>query len=366
MLGIIIICQQLTHKFSEKQNHISSISLIFFMFCPITWFCSQKIWIDNALLMTVTLSVAIQLLLCSNISHESTRYANHMFSGLFFGLITLNTKLTGLALLPFHIIWIIFHRILSQTQISSQQQTHSSTQELLQTRIQIFIDIIKHVTLFLIFAFIGYSPWIYIYKTHTNLWLPNAWPTKSMIQNSKFLQFAINKPIYFYFYQLFTLSPIHLIGLLSTVALFCQFLFKYYQNSTFWFDNDRIYQCKRIILLLWPTSFLFCFTLLGYFGSSFQTRFILPITSVLSIFTAIEFEHCLENRSNTSMLMLLFGYTALHGIYYGVMFPTLYADLDDSLFDMLAIIMKTPHYIIPTKEVWDHVFNYLKHLGLNR
>lgn len=91
-------------------------AMILIMCCPIAAFCSQKIWIDNALLMGVSVSAALHMQLLSAFYDSDPRQQQqqqqhwgllvHAFSGLLFGLLALNCKVTAAALLPFLLAWI--------------------------------------------------------------------------------------------------------------------------------------------------------------------------------------------------------------------------------------------------------------------
>lgn len=98
-------------------------SILIFGLCPLAVFCSQKIWLDNAVAMTVTVAVAAHLWLiqaprscsqksrgCEYHSPYATKNRNVgvfsackmglLASGIVFGLTACCTKLTALAALP--------------------------------------------------------------------------------------------------------------------------------------------------------------------------------------------------------------------------------------------------------------------------
>jgi hypothetical protein len=84
-------------------------AVLIYAFCPFTSFSSQKIWIDNIAVLTVTLS-ALCHVLCTSLQRNSFLF----LSGIFFGLFSLNSKITCLGLLPFLSLWTCCHSLRSQ------------------------------------------------------------------------------------------------------------------------------------------------------------------------------------------------------------------------------------------------------------
>ena len=139
-------------------------AMVVFLCCPIAAFCSQKFWIDNALLMTTTLAATVHMLLCNvgpsvvpdfrkqvRVTVVSNSVVKQMLSGFVFGFIALNTKITALALLPFLLSWTIFYRI--ESAISSRRTFLWS----------LSADIIIHIGAFVATTAIAYAPWVYLY-----------------------------------------------------------------------------------------------------------------------------------------------------------------------------------------------------------
>ena len=77
-------------------------AMVVFTCCPIAMFCSQKFWIDNALIASVTLSVALHIWINK---YAIFSFSRSLLSGFLFGAIVMNCKVTGLALLPFLVAW---------------------------------------------------------------------------------------------------------------------------------------------------------------------------------------------------------------------------------------------------------------------
>ena len=113
-------------------------AVVIYCFCPITSFCSQKVWIDNMAALVVTISATIHVFV--TLSNVSLYY---FLSGLTFGLLALNTKVTCLALFPFLLLWTIF-RLLHFNQQSIK-------------------EIILKLIYFIIGIIFGYLPWMILY-----------------------------------------------------------------------------------------------------------------------------------------------------------------------------------------------------------
>lgn len=170
----------------EKQQQMSLIlwSVVVYSFCPISMFVSQKFWIDNCLTLMVTFSMGIHLFL--NNFKASTWIRQSLMaefvSGLVFGIIALNCKVTAAASLPSMVLWIarsrfLFHldkfRIFNHDCNESTGLTSQISDKLLQypRRFQnfwsqfwqIIFDTFGHVLIFLVGAMCGHSPWVYLY-----------------------------------------------------------------------------------------------------------------------------------------------------------------------------------------------------------
>eukprot|EP01032_Pedospumella_encystans_P015032 gene15031-17232_t len=219
--------------------------------CPIAAFSSQKFWIDNCLFLSVTVCVAahVSLLHCNTAVlsdahakgklswYNVDRMWRHAVSGIIFGLVGLNCKITAAALLLFLVGWSFLQQYL-------MYQTHYAL--LLAESIAIDVNgsdnmeqysdaalSRKHKTLlrqavggavvncavFGLCALLTYAPWIYIYWIHTGRLTPNAWPSATMLQRSSFVRAAVNKPWYTYLYTLTSVAPVHIVGLVGTVVL---------------------------------------------------------------------------------------------------------------------------------------------------
>ena len=179
----------------------SVLSIVLFMICPIGSFCSQKIWIDNCLMMTVTLAVTAHIHLTNRVyKSKESLYTYSLLSGLVLGGFALNTKITALALVPFVGCYTIYMVTRRAVYLKRTLATAVS-------------DIVGHGVCILLGVVISHAPWVCIYHSITGRFLPTAWPSQSMISSSPFVKSIINKPGYTYFYTLLTISPITLVGM---------------------------------------------------------------------------------------------------------------------------------------------------------
>lgn len=99
-------------KEQERQATLLRVSLRagwLFLLCPLAWFCSQKLWIDNALVFSCTMAWMVHVYLLNVCVPLSLPQAlgRHVVSGLIFGGLSMNTKITALAMLPALCLWTL-------------------------------------------------------------------------------------------------------------------------------------------------------------------------------------------------------------------------------------------------------------------
>jgi hypothetical protein len=100
------------------------------------------------------MSVAIHMGL-TRIRHHSILAC--FASGLFFGIVALNTKITALALLPFHFCWIFVQRAVAYIKALKFKEVAELREKIY------FSDSVFHCAVFFLGSVIAYSPWFYIY-----------------------------------------------------------------------------------------------------------------------------------------------------------------------------------------------------------
>ena len=177
---------------------VAMMAMIFISCCPIAAFCSQKFWIDNALMMVVTVCAAAHMVLvhyeplqCASNSAtnrgdcESKSVTKHFLSGLLFGAIGLNCKVTALALLPFLLCWAVYQRARNYCMSALERDilyshthcgidgsgTDSNDAATLPAKLAskatsvkaLLVDISLHAAVFLIGTALAYAPWAYLY-----------------------------------------------------------------------------------------------------------------------------------------------------------------------------------------------------------
>lgn len=89
---------------SDEVIRVFLLTMLIVMTCPLLWLTSQKIWIDNAVFMSVCISTAVHVWMTNTASlkHRGIKYfaAYQCMSGVLFAVFSLNCKITTLALLP--------------------------------------------------------------------------------------------------------------------------------------------------------------------------------------------------------------------------------------------------------------------------
>jgi hypothetical protein len=422
------------------------LAMVVYTCCPLGAFCSQKVWIDNALAFSVTLCAVLQLRLwqpvtastsagvdspatgnstssgsppaaaaklkpAATASSSPTKSGGSVIlsitqratlSGLMFGALVLNCKVTGLALAPFMVLAmlprVLLARSSSSSSSSSQQASNLATKGATPWTSEVSAVLLG----FLLGAVCAHGPWVWYYHYTTGRWMPNAWPSPSLIAHNKFLQRAVSHPWHYYLSTLLRFSPAACVGLLATAL----------RPVSIWYHKRRLRQASRktervamwcLILAAWPGAFLAGLTLLGVMGAGFQARFALPVVPAACVLTA---HHCvamalllsrqqaeaakkevatasaggynvivvspsasteagLPGGVNLLILALLLIYSSVHVLYYAVLFPNFYADLDLSLFDVVVKTLDAKFSPISTPQCMSEMLVFLKHYGVH-
>lgn len=181
-----------------------------------------------------------------------------------------------------------------------------------------------------------------------------------MLAQSSFVHAAVTgRPWYFYLEQSCAVLPFFLVAFLvvvvAAVVTVCsrkrrfdghvQVNHKHQQSD----DVDVLWMALTILgtILL---AFVVGLTLLGALGMGYQTRFILPLSPIVAIIVAVFTEELATLKLSSpltaawidQMLSMIMVLTAIHGWYYGVQYPTRYADLHGGVFEILASILRHP------------------------
>jgi hypothetical protein len=200
--------------------------------------------------------------------------------------------------------------------------------------------------------------------------MPNAWPSASMISNSLFLQQATQRHPFSYITRVFAVSPLHTIGLLFGLFLLLKGIFytitrlSRYSVSGEESPSRPSHSVRRLALLsVWPLAFLGGLTLIGVLGGGYQTRFVLPVLPATAILAGVAIQK--GGSQITPLVSLLLCYSALHVMYYGVLFTPLVADFNESIFEIMALIVTSVENVNSDREFMMKMLKYMKHFGLN-
>lgn len=189
--SVLRCVDQISLMSSSSSNRSSAVAvragtcaMVLFSCCPVIAFCSQKFWIDNALMMAVTVCVAAHVwLICydTTTAHSSAAAATyscihslgwHLLSGFVFGSVGLSCKITALALLPFGVGWILLQQYVEYVHlltVSTKQQEEHRTRVL-----GAVCWAVVCVGVYIIGAVLTYAPWAYLY------WVSNSCATDSL------------------------------------------------------------------------------------------------------------------------------------------------------------------------------------------
>lgn len=198
--------------------------------------------------------------------------------------------------------------------------------------------------------------------------LPNAWPSKKMIEQSLYLQKAMDRSVAAYFIDLFKFSPLQLLGMLFgviTIVAFVLYTLSELRMGTISNQKKKVslYSKSGIKLLalasfsLWPLGFVGGLTLIGGLGGGFQIRFIVPIIPATSILASIAIES--SDTMLQPVIALLLSYGGMHCLYYAVLYSPLSADMHMTIFDIIRVILESPYEAPPVSDI-----KFMKHFGM--
>lgn len=194
---------------------------------------------------------------------------------------------------------------------------------------------------------------------------PNAWPSQQMIDNSAYLQGAIGKHTFSYITGLFAISPVHTVGLMYAAAVMTIAVYRHLHSprakDTFPWRHGPHVDVVVAVLLSWPLAFLGGLTFIGALGGGFQIRFILPILPATAILTGIAVVNA--GPTVSPFVSLLCCVSAMHVLYYSVLYSPLFADMDNSVLEIVAKILNTTLDTNGSKESMYRMFQVMQHYG---
>lgn len=214
----------------------------------------------------------------------------------------------------------------------------------------------------------------------TGRWMPSAWPSPTMIGRSDFVRRAVEQPWTFFAVNIASILPMWLVAIIfGVLCIGAVFLSRKMEN-----DLTIIFaRCAAIATV--PLSFVAGHSLLGAAGAGSQMRFVLPASPFCSLLFAI-FTVLIQDKISKAqgdllraileccsvILRLILVFSILTGWYYGVLYPTIYADLTagsalDVIFNILRSplltkhteLLSNPHQRESINELWGH-FGYVR------
>lgn len=182
LLPVISMCV-LPHRSTLDSVATALRALLLLSCCPVAALCSQKFWIDNCLMLTVTLSVVAHVWLLPMPGANSSKTTRRpqlctirsFASGFIFGAVGLNTKITAAALLPFAAAWIgarhisleLLNQISATTDQDKDQDGAPKTARFRLSRV--IMGAAVDSTTYLVGAAAAYAPWAYLYWVSAKL-----------------------------------------------------------------------------------------------------------------------------------------------------------------------------------------------------
>lgn len=237
--------------------------------CPVTWFISQKIWIDNMLIMMTVASVAAVIW-----AADRGRVSGYAIAGIVFGIAFLS-KVTAVLVFPalLAVAW---------------------------QRDQVGLSLSKAVAFLLPFSLMA-GWWELTLYRHNGQILPSAFPDAANLEKFPFVQYSVTRPWYFYLLNIIEISPVYVLGL----------------------DAIRRRDGRSIAPALWFVVFLIAHTFFGLRGGGYQTRYLAAAYPALALLAAAPIP-----RFRTAGMIALVGLVG-----YGVMNAHMYAVLDTPHLD---------------------------------
>jgi hypothetical protein len=201
-----------------------------------------------------------------------------------------------------------------------------------------------------------------------------------MVAASPFLQRAIAKGAGAYVDILLRFAPVYLIGLSFPVLGIGGGLLR---DASF--TVSSVIQHSRYLMIdMWalPAGYLLGLSVLAAMGAGAQSRFMLPALPALAVLVGLaaadSHRPSLPEGSRpgrmaavrpptvlTPIIAILVAYGALHTLWYGVCFPSLFADLDVSVADVISTALRAPMLAPPSLAAAEAAWAQLRHFGLN-
>ena len=247
--------------------------------CPVTWFVSQKIWIDNMLIMMVAGSMAATLY-----AADRGRTWPYALAGAIFG-ITFLTKVAAILILP----------PLAVLALQRDERGLGGAK----------------IAAFTIPAAAMAGWWELTLKAYNGVWSPSAFPNSGVLAAVPFTADVVARPWYFYLVTLVTISPIYLLAL-GAIRRRC---------------------ADELPVALWVVTFWIGATAFGLRGGGYQTRYFAPAYPALALLAAASIVRC--RVGGLAVVVALAGYGMMNALIYAVMDTAHLADFQFSAASLL-------------------------------
>jgi 4-amino-4-deoxy-L-arabinose transferase-like glycosyltransferase len=249
--------------------------------CPVCWFVSQKIWLDNMLILMVTASMAAMLW-----AADVRRPWAYALAGGVFGIAFLAKGTALVMLLPL-------------ATMAAQRDEEGLTA--------------TKVGAFVMPAAACIAWWELTLRLQNGEWTPSAFPNAEMIAKFPFVAQIVARPWYFYVVNLAAITPVYVLAL----------------------DAVRRRQARDLPLGLWFVVFWVAATAFGLAGGGYQTRYLAPGYPALALLTAQR----IPRLGTPGMLAVvaLVGYGMMNALIYAI---TDTPDLGDFQFSAATLVVQ--------------------------
>ena len=254
--------------------------------CPVTWFVSQKIWIDNMLVMMVAVSMVVTMY-----AADRGRVWAYALAGATFGLAFLSKVAAILILLPLAVL-------------AFQRDERGLS--------------VAKVAAFAIPAAVMVGWWELTLKAYNGAWSPSAFPNPTVLAAVPFTADVVARPWYFYLVNLVEISPIYLLALGAV----------------------RRRRVDELPVALWVVAFWIGATMFGLRDGGYQTRYFAPAYPALALLAA---EPIARFRvGGLTAVVALAGYGMMNAFVYAILDTPRLADFQFSaatlLFEKITVI----------------------------
>jgi 4-amino-4-deoxy-L-arabinose transferase-like glycosyltransferase len=199
--------------------------------CPVTWFVSQHIWLDNMLILMATASVAVHLW-----AAERKTAAAYAVSGVFFSVAFLS-KVTG-ALVIFPLVTITWLRDCEGLSL-------------------------KKAAAFFAPVAVLCGGWELAMRLANGMWLPEL-PSTGLVRQAHFVAYTLARSWTYYLTSIMALSPVYAFALVPASRTKAQ-------DGPLW---------------VWFLAFWAALTLFGLRGGQYVTRYVAPGYPALALLAA--------------------------------------------------------------------------------